>query len=107
MGGSDKGNDMSEMVPDILKNVKLLVLNGATAEKIYNTIINFDGYEESGLKIELTDTLENALNIAKEKAEKGDIVSLCPACPAFDQFKTFEYRGRKFKELVNGFGENE
>lgn len=107
MGGSDKGNDMSEMVPDILKNVKLLVLNGATAEKIYNTIINFDGYKESGLKIELTDTLENALNIAKEKAEKGDIVSLCPACPAFDQFKTFEYRGRRFKELVNGFGENE
>lgn len=107
MGGSDKGNDMSEMVPDILRNVKLLVLNGATAEKIYNTIINFDGYKESGLKIELTDTLENALNIAKEKAEKGDIVSLCPACPAFDQFKTFEYRGRKFKELVNGFGENE
>lgn len=107
MGGSDKGNDMNEMVPDILRNVKLLVLNGATAEKIYNTIINFDGYKESGLKIELTDTLENALNIAKEKAEKGDIVSLCPACPAFDQFKTFEYRGRRFKELVNGFGENE
>lgn len=33
MGGSDKGNDMSEMVPDILKYVKVLVLNGATAQK--------------------------------------------------------------------------
>ena len=39
----------------------------------------------------------------KNAAQKGDVVSLCPACPAFDQFKTFEYRGRKFKELVNGF----
>ena len=47
----------------------------------------------------------SALNIAKEKAQSGDVVTLCPACPAFDQFKTFEYRGRKFKELVNGFGE--
>lgn len=103
MGGSDKGNDMSEMVPDILKYVKLLVLNGATADKIYNTIVNFDGYEKSGLKIIKTDILENALNEAKNNAQDGDIVTLCPACPAFDQFKTFEYRGKKYKELVNGF----
>lgn len=105
MGGSDKGNDMSEMVPDILKYVKLLVLNGATADKIYNTIINYDGYNTSDIQIIKTDTLENALTEAKNNAVSGDIVSLCPACPAFDQFKTFEYRGRKFKELVNGFGE--
>lgn len=105
MGGSDKGNDMSEMVPDILKYVKLLVLNGATADKIYETVISNSGFEQSGLKIIKTDVLENALNIARDNAQKGDIVSLCPACPAFDQFKTFEYRGRKFKELVNGFGE--
>ena len=103
MGGSDKGNDMSEMVDDILKYVKVLVLNGATADKIYNTIIKNKNFAESELKVIKTDTLENALNIAKETAQNGDIVSLCPACPAFDQFKTFEYRGRKFKELVNGF----
>lgn len=105
MGGSDKGNDLSEMVPDILKYVKTLVLNGATADKIYDTVTGFDGYAESGLKIIKTDTLENALIEAKNTATAGDIVTLCPACPAFDQFKTFEYRGRRFKELVNGFGE--
>lgn len=105
MGGSDKGNDLSEMVPDILKYVKTLVLNGATADKIYDSVTGFDGYAESGLKIIKTDTLENALTEAKNTATAGDIVTLCPACPAFDQFKTFEYRGRRFKELVNGFGE--
>lgn len=105
MGGSDKGNDMSEMVPYILKYVKLLVLNGATAQKIYDTIMNDENYKCSDIEVIKTDVLENALNIAKEKAQSGDIVTLCPACPAFDQFKTFEYRGRKFKELVNGFGE--
>lgn len=105
MGGSDKGNDMSEMVEDIFKYVKVLVLNGATADKIYDTVTNNDGYKESGLKIIKTDNLESALKEAKNAAVSGDIVSLCPACPAFDQFKTFEYRGRKFKELVNGFGE--
>lgn len=103
MGGSDKGNDMSEMVPYIFKYVKLLVLNGATADKIYDTVTNYDGFENSGVKVIKTDILENALDIAKLNAQEGDVVTLCPACPAFDQFKTFEYRGRKFKKLVNGF----
>ncbi len=104
-GGSDKGNDMSQMVPLILEKVKLIVLNGATADKIYDAIVSDDNYKNSGLKIEKTDTMEHALMIAKDFAVSGDIVSLCPACPAFDQFKTFEYRGRRFKELVNGFTE--
>lgn len=103
MGGSDKGNDMSEMVPYILKYVKLIVLNGDTADKIYDSIINDPNYSNSNIEIVKTDTMQNALMIAKEKAQPGDIVSLCPACPAFDQFKTFEYRGREFKRLVKEF----
>ena len=103
MGGSDKGNDMSEMVPYILKYVKLLVLNGATADKIYDTIVADPNYKDSGIVIEKVPTMAEALEVAKSKAQPGDIVSLCPACPAFDQFKTFEYRGREFKRLVNEF----
>lgn len=103
MGGSDKGNDMSEMVPYILKYVKLLVLNGATADKIYDSIIANPDYASSGLELVKVPTMQEALNVAKEKAVSGDIVSLCPACPAFDQFKTFEYRGREFKRLVKEF----
>ena len=102
-GGSDKGNDMSQMVPLILEKVKLLVLNGATADKIYEAVTSNENYAASGLKIKKTDTMQNALKIAKNSSEAGDIVSLCPACPAFDQFKTFEYRGRAFKQLVNDF----
>ncbi len=103
MGGSDKGNDMSEMVPYILKYVKLLVLNGATADKIYDAVVSDKDYESSGLKIMKTSVMSDALELAKQNAQPGDIVSLCPACPAFDQFKTFEYRGREFKRLVNAF----
>ncbi len=103
MGGSDKGNDMSEMVPYILKYVKLLVLNGATADKIFSSVTENPEYETSGLKIIKVATMQEALIASKENAKPGDIVSLCPACPAFDQFKTFEYRGREFKKLVNEF----
>ncbi len=103
MGGSDKGNDMSEMVPYILKYVKLLVLNGATADKIYKAVTENEEYKNSDLEIIRVDTMQEALKKAKDNANSGDIVSLCPACPAFDQFKTFEYRGREFKKLVNEF----
>lgn len=103
MGGSDKGNDMSEMVPYILKYVKLLVLNGTTADKIYDTVVNYEGFAESGLEIVKKENLEQAVNFARDNAQKGDIVSLCPACPAFDQFKTFEYRGRAYKKMINDF----
>ena len=102
-GGSDKGNDMSQMVPLILEKVKLLVLNGATADKIYEAVTSNENYAASGLIFKITDTMQNGLVIAKISSEAGDIVSLCPACPAFDQFKTFEYRGRAFKQLVNDF----
>ena len=44
-----------------------------------------------------------AKEAARKAAQPGAVVSLCPACPAFDQFKTFEYRGREFKRLVNAF----
>lgn len=101
MGGSDKGNDMSEMVPYILKYVKLLVLNGATADRIYDAVVSNPQYKESSLRIFKTDTMENALCYARDHAQSGDIVSLCPACPAFDQFKTFEYRGRAYKKIIN------
>lgn len=101
MGGSDKGNDMSEMVPYILKYVKVLCLNGATADKIYESIVSNPEYKQSGLKIIKSNTMAESLEEARNVAESGDIVSLCPACPAFDQFKTFEYRGREFKRIIN------
>ena len=75
MGGSDKGNDMSEMVPYILKYVKLLVLNGATAEKIYQSVTSHPDYGNSGLEIVKVATMAEALIVAKEKACSGDIVS--------------------------------
>ena len=61
-------------------------------DKIYEAVTSNENYAASGLKIKKTDTMQNALEIAKNSSEAGDIVSLCPACPAFDQFKTFEYR---------------
>ena len=102
-GGSDKGNDLSVMVPDLLTHVKILILNGATADKIEQAVLAAPHYDPDQLQIIKVKDLAQAVEAARKAAQPGDIVSLCPACPAFDQFKTFEYRGREFKRLVNAF----
>lgn len=102
-GGSDKGNDLSVMVPDLLTHVKILILNGATADKIEHAVLAAPDYDPDQLQIIKVKDLAQAVEAARKAAQPGDIVSLCPACPAFDQFKTFEYRGREFKRLVNAF----
>lgn len=46
-----------------------------------------------------------AVKTAYERAVCGDIVTLSPACAAFDQFANFMERGKAFKKLVMGLGE--
>jgi len=45
-------------------------------------------------------TLERAVGEAAAEAESGDTVLLSPACASFDQFRDFEERGDRFRELV-------
>jgi UDP-N-acetylmuramoylalanine--D-glutamate ligase len=45
-------------------------------------------------------TLEAAVKSANQLAAPGDVVLLAPACASFDQFESFEQRGKLFKELV-------
>ena len=47
-----------------------------------------------------------AVRAAADVARPGDIVLFSPACASFDQFRDFEHRGRVFKALVAGLGEN-
>jgi UDP-N-acetylmuramoylalanine--D-glutamate ligase len=46
------------------------------------------------------ETLDKAVSAAAAAARPGEIVLLAPACSSFDQFESYEHRGRVFKELV-------
>ena len=63
--------------------------------------MNAQEYRDGEPEIVVVSSLQEAVLDARKNAEAGDIVTLSPACAAFDQFKNFMVRGKTFKELVN------
>ena len=82
------------------EKAKILILCGATAEKIENAVKNDLSYNPEKIKIIRAKDVEDAVNIAYKEAKSGDIVSLSPASASFDFYPNFEVRGKHFKQLV-------
>src|SRR5438270_13136748 len=94
LGGKDKGSDYTVLNDLLPSRVKRVYTIGAAAAKIESQI--------KGLEVVHAETLENAIRQAHASAQSGDVVLLAPACASFDQFKSYEHRGRNFKEMVKG-----
>ena len=99
-GGYDKKIPYAPLAPVLLDKVKILILTGATGPKIEAAVTEIPGWEKSGLRILHAADLEEAVRMAREEAQEGDIVSLSPASASFDRYKNFEVRGHHYKELV-------
>ena len=104
-GGYDKHIPFDVLGPEIVEHVKLLVLCGATADKIRAAVENAPGYEPGKPEIRDVTPFTAAVEAARDRAQPGDVVTLSPACAAFDQFKNFAERGKFFKSIVNGWQE--
>ena len=100
-GGYDKGVPFTQLGVEMTKKVKTLVLCGATAPAIRKAVEEAPGFAESGMELVETQDLASAVAAAQAAAVSGDVVVLSPACAAFDQFKNFMERGKRFKELVS------
>lgn len=99
-GGKDKGISYAELGPVVNDHVKLLLLCGATAGVIRESVEQAENYQ--GLEIIDVADYHQAAQIARERAAEGDVVILSPASTSFDRFKNFMERGKAFKEVVNG-----
>jgi UDP-N-acetylmuramoylalanine--D-glutamate ligase len=104
-GGYDKKIPFDELATEGLDKIKILILIGVTKGKIRQAFEEEMKNKNEMLPIIDADSLEDAINKAMEQGEPGDIVTLSPACAAFDMFKNFEERGKKFKEIVNNLGD--
>lgn len=100
-GGYDKHIPFDALGREVCQHVKTLVLCGATADKIRAAVEAAPEYCEGKPEILQAEDLRAAVLLAKNAAKPGDVVTLSPACAAFDQFKNFMVRGKTYKQIVN------
>ncbi|MDT0650440.1 UDP-N-acetylmuramoyl-L-alanine--D-glutamate ligase [Autumnicola edwardsiae] len=94
VGGVDKGNVYSDLLPLVNEKVKAIICLGVDNAKIMAAFGNcVDTIVE-------TQSMDEAVKIAYKIAEKNESVLLSPACASFDLFENYEDRGRQFKEAV-------
>jgi len=94
-GGKDKGSDFTNFAKAINKKAKSAVIIGVDKDKIASF------FDKEGFKnYTKSETLKEALDVAKSQAESGDVIVLTPVCASFDMFTSFEDRGNTFKKLV-------
>jgi len=92
LGGKDKGSDYTVLNDVQRQRVKRVYTIGAAAARIEAQI--------KGAEIVHAETLDNAVRKASAVAQAGDVILLAPACASFDQFKSYEHRGKVFKDIV-------
>ena len=94
VGGKDKGNDYSPLMPLIKQKCSALVYLGADNTKLHQ---NFD---HLGIPVRDTHSMKECMQACYELAQPGETVLLSPCCASFDLFKNMEDRGEQFKEIA-------
>lgn len=94
LGGTDKGNDYSEIEELVKEKVHSLIFLGVDNKKLHGF---FDGKVP---QIEDALSMQEAVEKAYKMAHKGDTVLLSPCCASFDLFTCYEDRGEQFKSCV-------
>ena len=92
-GGQGKGADFTELQKPIAEHVRTLVLIGADADKMQEAL-------QSVVHVVRASTLEEAVCVAHQQAQTGDVVMLSPACASQDMFRDFNERGQVFMSAV-------
>lgn len=93
LGGKDKNSDYTELSALLRQRVKAVYTIGSAAQKIESQL-------HGVVPLHSCKTLDKAVAAAAQAAHPGDVVLLAPACSSFDQFESYEHRGRVFKQLV-------
>ncbi|HUX27888.1 MAG TPA: UDP-N-acetylmuramoyl-L-alanine--D-glutamate ligase [Terracidiphilus sp.] len=94
LGGKDKNSDYTQLSQLLRARVRAVYTIGSAAAKIESQL-------RGVVSLHTCETLDKAVNAAAAAAHPGEVVLLAPACSSFDQFESYEHRGRVFKELVN------
>lgn len=101
IGGLDRGIDYTDFAADLENSgVEVIIGTKTTGHKIIDMMLS------AGTKKQLVkaENLEEAVKTAFEKTQKGRVCVLSPAASSYNEYKNFEEKGRRFKELVRKYG---
>jgi UDP-N-acetylmuramoylalanine--D-glutamate ligase len=101
LGGRDKNLPWEDLIRFAAQRVDHLVVFGEAVEKIQKTV-NSLGLGEMRFSISQAHGLREAVLLAADVSEPGDVVLLAPGGTSFDEFKDFEERGERFRAWVHG-----
>ena len=94
IGGKDKGNDYSPLMPLVKEKCSALVYLGADNQKLH------DNFDQLGIPVRDTHSMKECMEACYELAQPGETVLLSPCCASFDLFKNMEDRGEQFKAMA-------
>lgn len=102
LGGKDKGTNLESLACACFdgEKVKKIICFGEARKRFADDLGIYAKKHRCDLKkINEAETMKDAFELAKNSSQSGDVVLLSPACASFDEFKSFEDRGQKFKLL--------
>ncbi|WP_251860679.1 UDP-N-acetylmuramoyl-L-alanine--D-glutamate ligase [Clostridium sp. Marseille-Q2269] len=100
-GGYDKKIPFEPLAEGGYNKIKTLILMGDTKDKVKAAFEKVILDKKCKLDIITVNSMEEAVKVADNISEEGDIITLSPACASFDMYLNFEIRGNKFKNIVN------
>ena len=98
-GGYDKKIDYTDFIKEFKKNGKAMILLGQTKFLLKNLCIKYD------VDYYLVDNMKEAVNVAFQKANSGDVILLSPASASWGMYDNYQQRGEDFKKEVRKFKE--
>ena len=93
LGGSDKGEDFSILIPYLKSQNIHTYLIGATRKRMKDAFTGHINFLEC-------ESMEKAIRMAYSKTSPGDIILLSPACASYDAFRNYVHRGDSFRNIV-------
>ncbi|MBM9511073.1 UDP-N-acetylmuramoyl-L-alanine--D-glutamate ligase [Desulfogranum marinum] len=93
-GGREKGGDWQLLRDVVAQKVRRLILLGEAAEKMKQVFGDI-------VPVAIAESMDDAVQVARRCAQRGDLVLLAPGCASFDMYAGYEERGRVFMESVH------